>query len=138
MENKRYNIVCKKARKRIKGIECILDMVDAENSWPFHDSVIERFEFDADRELLIVDVGDVWDADQDPAGRFRFIFRGYMEFKFDYDTGNCFTYEFSITSESGLDMFHVEFNSLHFEINCRDISIEELPYTDSELAKFKS
>ena len=128
MKDKRYDIVCKKARKRIKGIECILDMVDA--GGVFHDSVIERFEFDADKELLIVVVGDVWAADQDPAGRFRFIFRGYMEFKFDYDTGNCFTYDFSITSESRLDMLHVEFNSLHFEINCRDISMEELPYTD--------
>lgn len=136
MEDKRYDIVCKEARQRIKGIEGILDMVDAGGE--FHDSVIERFEFDADKELLIVDVGDVWEADQDPAGRFRFIFRGYMEFKFDYDTGNSFTYNFSITTESRLDMFHVEFDSLHFEINCRDISIEELPYTDSEFAKFES
>ena len=61
-----------------------------------------------------------------------------MEFKVDYDTGNSFTYDFSITSESRLNMFHVEFNSLHFEINGREISIEELPYTNSELAKFKS
>lgn len=136
MKNKRYDIVCEKARKKIKGIECILDMVD--DGGNFHDSVIERFEFDADKELLIVDVGDVWDAEQDPAGRFRFIFSGYMEFKFDYETGNSFTYDFSITSESRLDMFHVEFNSLHFEINCRDITIEELPYTDFELAKFTS
>ena len=136
MEDKRYDIVCKEARQRIKGIEGIVDMVDAGGE--FHDSVIERFEFDADKELLIVDVGDVWEADQDPAGRFRFIFRGYMEFKFDYDTGNSFTYNFSITTESRLDMFHVEFDSLHFEINCRDISIEELPYTDSNLANSES
>ena len=53
-------------------------------------------------------------------------------------TAMSFTYDFSITLESRLNMFHVEFNSLHFEINCRDISIEELPYTDSELTKFKS
>ena len=56
---------------------------------------------------------------------FRFIFRGCIEFKFDYDTGNCFTYDFSIATESRLDMLHVELNSLHFEINCRDISIED-------------
>ena len=129
MEDKRYDIVCKKARKKIKGIECILDMVD--DGGEFHDSVIEKFEFDADKELLIVDVGDVWVTGQDRLGRFRFIFRGYMEFKFEYDTGNSFTYDFSIKQEPRLDMFHVEFNSLHFEINCHDIAIEELPYTDS-------
>ena len=111
-------------------------MVDAGGE--FHDLVTERFEFDADKKLLIVDIGDVWVADQDPMGRFRFIFQGYMEFKFGYYTGNSFTYDFLIISESRLNMFHVEFNSLHFEINCRDISIEELPYTDSELAKYKS
>ncbi|MBD5238837.1 MAG: hypothetical protein HDS64_03580 [Bacteroidales bacterium] len=125
MGDKRYDIVCKKARKKIKGIKCILDLVDS--GMKFHDSVIERFEFDADKELLIVDIGDVWIVGQDEAARFRFIFCGYMEFQFDYDTGNCFTYEFSITSESRLNMFHVEFNSLHFEINCSDISIEALP-----------
>lgn len=135
MGNKRYDIVCKKARKQIKGIDCILEMVD--DGGNFHDSVIEKFVFDADKELLFVDVGDVWAADQDPAGRFRFTFRGYMEFKFDYDSGNSFAYDFSITSESRLNMFHVEFNSLHFEISCRDITVEELPYSESELAKFK-
>ena len=56
---------------------------------------------------------------------FCFIFRGCMEFKFDYDIGNCFTYDFSIATESRIDMFQVEFNSRHFEINCRDISIED-------------
>ena len=58
---------------------------------------------------------------------FRFIFRGCIEFKFDYDTGNCFTYDFSIATESRLYMFHVEFNSRHFEINCCEIYIEDCP-----------
>lgn len=130
----RYDIVCKKARRYIKGIECILDMVDDGDN--FHDSVIERFDLDAENQILTVDIGDVWGADQDPAGRFRFIFRGYMEIELNYDTGNSFTYAMEITTCECGDMLKVEFNSLHLQVICRDIEVMEHPYTDEELKKF--
>lgn len=130
----RYDVVCKKARRHIKGIDCILDMVDAGDN--FHDSVIERFDLDAENQVLTVDIGDVWGADQAPAGRFRFIFRGYMEIELNYDTGNSFTYDMEITTCGRGDMLKVEFNSLHLQVVCRDIEVMEHPYTDEELKKF--
>lgn len=130
----RYNIVCEKARRLVKGIECILDMVDDGDK--FHDSVVERFDFDAENKILVVDIGDVWDAEQAPAGRYRFIFRGYMEFEFNYETGNSFTYEMQIYDCGRGDMLKVEFNSLHLHVICRDIEVMEYPYTEEELKKF--
>ncbi len=134
MSEKRYDIVCKEARRRIQGIDCILGMIDSGSD--FHDSVIERFDLDAVNEVLTVDIGDVWAAEHEPAGRYRFIFKRYMEIDLDYDTGNSFAYELRIYKEHRGDLLAVEFNSLHLKVVCRDISIEELPYTDSELAKF--
>ena len=135
MGDKRYDIVCKSARRRIQGIDCILGMIDSGSD--FHDSVIERFDLDTVNEVLIVDIGDVWAAEQEPAGRYRFIFKGYMEIDLDYDTGNSFTYELHIYKEHRGDLLAVEFNSLHLKVVCSDISVEENPYTDEELERFK-
>ena len=134
--DRRYDIVCKEARKRINGIECILGMIDSGSD--FHDSVIERFYVDTVSEVLTVDIGDVWDAEQEPAGRYRFIFRGYMEIDLDYDVGNSFTYELRIYKEHRGDLLAVEFNSLHLKVVCSDIAVEENPYTDEELEKYRT
>lgn len=136
MSEKRYDIVCEEARRRVKGIKCIIEMVD--DGYMFHDSVIEHIDFDADNQVLIVDIGDVWWANQVRAGRFRFIFREYMEFNINYAWGNSFTYDFSIHKTGRGDLLTVSFNSLHLEVHCRDISVEENPYTEEELKRFKS
>lgn len=134
MTEKRYDIVSEEARCRIKGIECILEMVD--EGGKFHDSVLEKMRFDADSEILIVDIGDVWLADADPAGRFRFTFRGFMEVNWNYEAGNSFTFDFKICSAGRGDLLLVSFNSLHLEIICRNIQIEEIPYSEEEAKKF--
>lgn len=134
MNGKRYDIVCKEARRRIKGIEPLLKIVDDDNH--LHDSVVEKFNFDAGAETLIVEIGDIWGGENVVAARFRFIFRGYMEFEFNYDTGNSFTQIMSIYSEHRGDLLTVEFNSLHLQVSCSDIEVEEYPYTEEELKRF--
>lgn len=47
------------------------------------------------------------------------------------------TQKLQVDLKNPFDMCHAKSNPLHYEFNCRDISIVELPYLE-ELNKFKN